>query len=328
MDSSGYLDLLTEAGFKVVPRTSRDLTIDNGNPVTARVITRQRIPRPENIHRDLQANADADILLYLLPRTNQTIRMITQSNPRLAAVGLEDRVVIFQGEMIALDHDHEKHSAVRRRPWGRFATVRELIRNGGRQPSQTAIADQTGISQAAVSQALKYLRDQHHIPIDQNHRDGPRSFRALIDYAITEYPGPGGITSYWYDFDHPTDTAHKLREVLRESHALVGGDLAADEYAPWKSTTRLALYFPTGIDMTRYHFAEAPADEANIVLRIPADTSVFRTATAWNERTRPESPFMLTDPVITAWELTQSPDTDAGQAVDHLKDFLENGQRP
>ena len=322
MDISGHLDLLTQAGFTVVPVTSRDIIIDDGGATTARIVGRQRIPRPENIRRDLQVEADADVLLYLLPRTNDTIRMITRSNPRLAAVGLEDHTIVFKGSMITLSSDPEPAPAVRRRPWGRFATVREVIRHNGQRPSQTAIALETGISQAAVSQALRYLRDHELLPVDRGRLEGAHSLRALIDYAITEYPGPGGITTYWYDLDHVDATVHKLRDVIDMNDALIGGDLAADEYVPWKSATRLALYFPAGIDMTRYGMAEASREDANITLRIPADASIFRTARAWSKYH--EKPNRFTDPVMTAWELTQSPDSDADQAVDHLKRFLES----
>lgn len=326
MDISRHLDLLTQAGFKVVPVTSRDIIIDDGDATEARIVDRQRIPRPENIHRDLQYEADADVLLYLLPRTNNTIRMITQSNPRLAAVGLDDKTIVFKGNVITLGEDLELERPVRRRPWGRFATVREIIRHHGHRKSQTTIALETGISQAAVSQALRQLRDRQLLPVDPGQLEGPHSLRALIDYAITEYPGPGGITTYWYDFDHAAETAHKLRDVIGINNALIGGDLAADEYAPWKSVTRLALYFPTGIDMTRYGVAEASPEEANIVLRIPSDASIFHTARAWaKDRARPDQ---FTDPVITAWELTQSPDSDADQAVAQLKRFLESRRWP
>lgn len=320
MDTSEHLDLLMQAGLSVLPIDSRDVIIDGVTP--ARVLVRTRIPSPENIHRDLQAAGRELTLLYLLPRTNPTILKTAQTSPRVAVVGLSDRTVVFRGRVVSLNAAQPANATVHRRPWGRFATARELIRHRGTAMTQSAISTATGVTQAAVSKALHVLRSGNLFPVDPRITDGPNSLRRLIDYAIDEYPGPAGITSHWYSLDTPRETANELRHVLAEAGALLGGDLAADEYAPWKMTSRLAIYSPVGIDFASLGLAEASRNDANIVCRIPADFTIFNTARSWSRDGRPE----FTDPIITAWELTQSRDSDSDQAIDQLRRFLERGR--
>jgi hypothetical protein len=264
-----------------------------------------------------------DFPLFLIPRTNDTV-LRAAINGDLAAIGIADRIVIVNGDLVDLsDESPERRPTMRRRPWGRFAVARNIIRRGGTLSSQIATSEATGISQPAVSKAYTILRAEGFLPSGGARRLTQSQFKSLIDYAIDSYPGAGGISTYWYSSSAPT-LAVELAEELAEADAAISGDYAADEFAPWKQPRTLTIYAPTGLDLARHGLAESNPSTANVILRVPEDATIWRTAHEWGDARTAR----FTDPVLTAWELSQSTDVDAQQAVDRVKQRLIDEASP
>jgi hypothetical protein len=312
-----HLDLLSQAGYTVMPLGPRLVRIEHGeHATTARLVPLQKPPTPATIGREIDRarSLGADAPLFLIPRANDTVRRAALKGD-LAAVGAADRVVIINGELVDLsDKSPEPDKTMRRRPWGRLAVARLLVRTGGILSSQITTSTAAGITQPAVSKAYTTLRGEGLLPTDGARKLRPSQLTSLIDYAIHSYPGPGGISTYWYSASSPILTAD-LKAALTETRALISGDLAADEFAPWKQPRTLTIYAPAGIDLASHGLAESNPDAANVILRVPEDATIWRTAQEWTDT----EPTHFTDPIITAWELSQSSDVDADQAVDRIK---------
>jgi len=320
MTRDEHLDLLSQVGCSVVPLGPRLVRIDNGEQSTiARVVPLQQPPTPATISREVKRarDAGADIPLFLIPRANGTVRNAGMKG-ELAAVGAEDRTVIVNGQVLDLSGERSTpRSTMRRRPWGRFAVARDVIRRGGTLSSQVAAAEAVGISQPGAGKAIAILRAEGFVPSAGARQLTPPQLKALIDYAIDSYPGPGGISTYWYNSSTPT-LVRELAEALHEANALISGDFAADDFAPWKQPRTLTIYTPSGLDFASRGLAESNRSSANVIVRVPEDATIWRTAAKWADR----GSARFTDPVITGWELSQSGDVDNGQAIDRVKQRL------
>lgn len=316
------LDLLTQAGYAVTLLGPRLVLIEDAQRSTkARLVPLRQPPTPAIIGREIERahDAGADVPLFLIARTNETVRRAALKGD-LAAIGAADRIVIVNGELLNLsDEIPETDKPLRRRPWGRLAVARHLIRHGGSASSQVATSAAVGITQPAVSKALTRLRREGLLPSNGARQLTPPQLASLIDYAIDSYPGPGGISTHWYSSSTPVLTV-QLKEALAQAGALISGDFAADQFAPWKQPRTLTFYAPTGVDLASHGLAESNPSTANVILRVPEDTTIWRTAKEWTDQT----PTRFTDPVITAWELARSSEVDADQAVDRIKQRLLN----
>lgn len=316
MTHDEHLDLLAQAGYSVVPLGRRLLRIGDGElSILARVVPLQQLPSPAIINREIESaqRAGANVPLFLIPRINHTVRRAAL-RMEVAAVGIADRIVLVDGVITDLSEARrEPRPGMRRRPWGRLAVARDIIRRGGRLSSQVATSRAIGISQPAVGKAIATLREAGLLPNDETRVLKRPQLQALVTYAIEQYPGPGGISTYWFG-SRVTSAGLDLSALLADTDALISGDFAADAFAPWKQPRTLTIYAPHGVDLVGHGFAESSPKEANVILRVPEDPTIWLTAQEWTDI----HPARFTDPLITAWELSESGDVDADQAVDRI----------
>ena len=178
-------------------------------------------------------------------------------------------------------------------PYVMFALVRLAVQ--GVTASQSELARRLGVTQPAVSQAAR------RCPIDGRGDRGK-----LFDWFLANYPGAGGLTSYWWSMDPVPDQAAQVRGKL------ISGDLAADRLAPWRIPERATVYAETGSDLSRLGFAEAGPDRYTLSVTVPADWTLFRTA---NDG--------LADPCVTAWDVQHTGTTgDQGDAVAKIRELV------
>lgn len=196
--------------------------------------------------------------------------------------------------------------------WVRWALMRLLLRDGS-LPDQTEVAARLGVSQQAVSRALRALRGTGtEDPAD-----------ALLDRFLDEYPGPGGKEFGWYGLDPvttQTDAAVTLADSL-ELEPIIGGDVAADRIAPWKLPSRSRIYLREPMDLGGEGFVPAPLTEATLICCTPRDLSLWATGTDVENGT----PHLRADPALVLWELQHSDDPDSDQAAGRLRTAILAG---
>ncbi|MBM7500334.1 hypothetical protein JOD52_001174 [Brachybacterium muris] len=195
--------------------------------------------------------------------------------------------------------------------WVRWALLRELIR-GGSLPDQAELAARLGVTQQAVSRALRTLNGM-----------GPADPAGWLDLFLEEYPGPGGKEFGWYGLEpvtQQTSTAVSLAHSL-ELDPVVGGDVAADHHAPWKLPTRSRIYLRGPMDLGGEGFVPAPLAEATLICCTPRDRTLWVTG-----RESPDGvPHLVADPVLVLWELLHSDDPDSDQAAAALRTVILEG---
>jgi hypothetical protein len=215
-----------------------------------------------------------------------------------------------------------------RRPWGTFAIARQLL--AGIVDTQTGLAMRAGVTQGRVSQALSALTDLGLVDRDTAGAGWTsKDWDGLTDWWLTTYPGPGGITTYWYGLDPVRDQARTTVRRLR-AHDLpvaVSGDVAADVVAPWRRPSRAVVYVdvtgaPAAADLTGAGLTPSGPAEATLELVVPADTSVWGPGDGGPPDTTGDLP--LADGTQILWDLSRSPGSDTDQAVAALRATLKS----
>jgi len=230
----------------------------------------------------------------------------------------------------ALDGADQPKARPGRVPWGTLTLLRRLLE----QPSATQqeLAARAGISQPRVSQALAPLAEEGLV---ERTAGGwrARDFDQLLQWWLRAYPGPGGISTFWYGLDQPRQQAQAVLQLLVgeaatrpgvEGHqplAVLSGDVAADFLAPWRTPLRAVVYARTGADLTEAGLTPAGEEEATLTLVVPRDPGVWGspattgvdTANALVDAVPP-----LADPLQILWDLKRSPGTDADEAAARL----------
>lgn len=211
-----------------------------------------------------------------------------------------------------------------RLPWGSLTLVRRLLE----QPAATqkVLAAWAHVSQPRVSQALADLAARSLVERTEagwTVRDFDRLTRLWLD----TYPGPGGISTYWYGLDPVRDQAqaaiHLLAEQTRgrpEPVAVVSGDVAADLIAPWRNPVRAVVYARTGADLSEVGLTPAGLAEATLELIVPQDPGVWPLQ-------QDDGPMPIADPVQVLWDVRRSPGTDSGEAATRLWKALRAHRR-
>ncbi|WP_146069444.1 hypothetical protein [Cryobacterium sp. Y11] len=101
-----------------------------------------------------------------------------------------------------------------------------------RPVDQSELALQTGIAQSAVSLALHRLDGVARTTLSWVSMGREK----LLQTWISEYPGPGGVSTHWYGLDAPLEQVQVAATLAAdlEVDCLFSGDAAADVYAPWR----------------------------------------------------------------------------------------------
>ncbi len=205
---------------------------------------------------------------------------------------------------------------------GSFAVIRALIRFGDgedEEASATVLAAQARVSQPRASQVLAHLRDNQLVDRVEHRRWRPHR-EALLDRFLAEYPGPGGSEQYFYSLDSPTDVAiHAARSL--EQQVAVSADVGPDLITPWRRPSAVIIYAKRLPDMAGLGLVEAQGrHDANVIVRMPADRSVFPVPTLLAEVRGVE--VGLADPSQMIWDLDDLGGADRAEAAGRLREWL------
>lgn len=332
------VELLHAVGlYAAVTSSSRlDLvgTSDSGETFPVEMKTRQSPPTPADIHRDLRVSLSRSpesrvVLLYVVSHLTSSLREAALDNPLLAVASIRDSSVIFHTkeysvDEVAPDRDRSMAAQQSRKPaWGRYALMRSLLRTSAPR-RQVALAEESGVSQAAISHILSANPDE-----TLRHDAGWMAAdpARLFDTFMELYPGPQGITTNWFALASVREQAHRvLAAAPSDVQLLISGDLAADHIAPLRRPIKAVLYASTGLSHTdgrsrlpQHGFAESKAIHATLEFVVPADTTIGATARAW-ERTLDKATTV--DPLIAAWDVARTGGSDASEAVFKLREHV------
>lgn len=176
---------------------------------------------------------------------------------------------------------------------------------------------------------------------------------ALARWWLRTYPGPGGVTTFWYGLDSPSDQTLAVLEALRSSYrVLVSGDAAVDQLAPWRRPARSRLYLGSspvdtrdgargetpgesdgnhsgvlnsGIDLGSLGLVASGAEEATLELVLPADPGLWSSAGSQDADpadTLADLRLPLADLLQVAWDLQHAPGPDQDQALERFLPLL------
>lgn len=265
-------------------------------------------PTPSAWASAVAATDPEETATFVVRRANGSSRARARDDRSVAMIAVDDGIAIIGGASYA--RAIEPVSAgplLRRMPWGRFALMRSLARTSSPR-TQSRLATESGITQAAVSLELRRMGDAV-----ERTRAGWFSVDrpALWQRFLGEYPGPRGIVEHWFSVQPVIAQSNAAASVV--PNALLSGDSAADILAPWRTPRQAVVYGTAGADLSRLTFAESDATEATLRVVIPADPSITATARAWDPTGR------TVDPLIAAWDVLRSGGADAAEAVARLE---------
>ncbi|ROP48676.1 MULTISPECIES: hypothetical protein [unclassified Rathayibacter] len=304
-------ELLSDAGAAARILSPRDVQITppSGARIDVRLVFLSRPPTAREMRQQVAAAAAGTTIGFVTPRINSISRRVALADPRVALFGTTDGVVILRGEELtpAAD-DRQPNSGHRRVSAALFALQRVLTRTP--EPRfQSELARECGVSQVTVS---NLLAADSGLAEKTTRGWIARDPRSLLDRFLTDYPGAGGLSQLWYSSRPVIEQAE--RAWKSGPRALLSGDSAADAIAPWRIPTSAVLYAETSLPLESSGFAETDSPEATLRVVVPADRTLWATATAWYPTGR------TVDPLIAAWDLKRTGGSDVDEAVDHLLD--------
>lgn len=293
------VDALTRAGFTVRARSASELDLTRGDErLVAHLVRQKTSPTRAQLEQARELPA-GEVVLFVTPRATLRVRQLVAQEPRAWLV-THDGAATLGGE--PSEASPERPAARGRVPWGRYALMRVLARQGEPR-TQLQLAAEVGLTQGAVSGALAKLGDAVRASDAGWTTADPQ---LLWDVFLTEYPGAQGVRTHWYSRLPFVRQTELLRPLARLS-----ADAGAEVIAPWRTPVRAVAYVAEPIDMEALGFAPATAEEATADLVIPADRTVFATAAAWG--------LDVADPLLVAWDLRDVGGNDAEEAVAQLR---------
>ncbi|MGW5151179.1 hypothetical protein [Rhodococcus koreensis] len=123
---------------------------------------------------------------------------------------------------------------------------------------------------------------------------------------------------YWYGLEPAVRQAEAAATCCAESNVgcVLTGDVAVDVYAPWRLPAVGGLYIRGLLDYTVAGFTPTTDAKYTLVVTVPQDPTVWRTAAA-------AQPTGRVDPIIALHEVLGSPD--AAEAAEHLRRAILDG---
>lgn len=232
--------------------------------------------------------------------------------------------LICGGRSYAADPEPPSRSQFRpqrtgRPAWIRWALERYLLLTP--EPTrQSVIADSLGTTQQSISRAAQNLDG---LVADEGEGLMAVDRAKLLEHWRNEYTGPGGQEFGWYSLDPVAEQVERAIDLvaLLDVKALVSGDIAADQLAPWKLPSRGQVYVAGPVDLGGDGFVAVPVEEASLVTCVPRDPTLWWLAPP-TETTPSSDGLPIADAAIVYWDLLTSTDLDSDEAADQVAALL------
>lgn len=355
--SEPVLQALLDAGIIIVAEEAVDdgrrrvdvrLSVPSNPQSSARILNLEikQYGRPigPRVLDDLSARRSGDGgVLVICPTASPAVReravqlgiSVIAENSESAA-GPDGHLVIGPTEIVPLGRRVSNPDGAaglerrdRRLAWSEWAVLRTVLL--GAAATQAEIAGQAGVSQPRVSQLLTKLGRQGFVERRPGEGwtalDRDRAIRHWVD----GYPGPGGVTTYWYGLESPIrqslDVVRLLQaaETARPGRVLISGPVAADAVAAWARPQLAIVYARQGADLSVTGLTPSAPDLATIQLVVPEDASVWsHPDRAWRRAGQDPAPggLPLADPLQVLHDVRRSGTSDADQSADRLHRLL------
>lgn len=301
MDINEALKLLAAAAdVRATPVAAGTFRTDDGTLIHRSRVA--RTPTPANVAADLR-RYPTDHVLYIVEKTTPSLEAIAADDARVIVVSEADQSVWFN-RRVTRDPKPVAKLGKGPKPYGVFAVARVLL-SWPEPLVQTRLAAASGVSQSSVSNVLTRLGD---LVTKSSRGWAPADAATLLDYTLTEYPGPGGVTTYWWSDLPLTGQA----DAVGDAGTFISGDLAASHINGWRIPEHATVYTRAGIDPTRHGFAAADSSDYTLSVTIPDDLTVFATAADG-----------YADPVLTMFDVLHTGTTgDQGEAADKVRQVV------
>ncbi|MCX6468940.1 MAG: helix-turn-helix domain-containing protein, partial [Corynebacteriales bacterium] len=230
-----------------------------------------------NRRRELEEGGDEVVsTLFIVPVASQNDIVLSEAfDLRLNVVILDPPQVVMDGDSVTTSPARPELEKMPRRRGrlavGRWAIERALLL-AAEPRTQGELAADSGISQQAVSQALRWPKNQGFVRATPQGYVAVKGRRAeLLKDWLANYPGPMGIETYWYGLDLPIEQARQVVAYAAEMdvHALLSGDAAADVYAPWRTPVAGTMYVRELLDLSGADLVPATRVDATLTAIVP-----------------------------------------------------------
>lgn len=310
MSPHDALRTLRAIGLAAEVRGSRTFSVEGW---TLRLHTTRSAPTRANAQDALDSLEPGDRALFVVEDITPSLGRAAVTDDRLVVVSPTE--VVWERRVIELEDGRQPEPSSRsggRRPYARFAVARALLAVEG-HTTQRELSEAAGISQGRISEALSTklfdgLVERTWGRIRVSNRLG------LFDRAVKEYPGPGGVATYWWHGQGVIKQAGSIAGA--DDTALVSGDPAADTIRPWRTPERAVVYTRGRPDLRSLGFALANSDDYTLMLVHAEDRTIWSTAHAWR--------FPRTvDPMIASFDVLRTGTLgDHDEAVDRIRDYV------
>ena len=189
--------------------------------------------------------------------------------------------------------------------------------------TQDRLAAVVGVTQARVAQVMAQLREARLAQSRLGSSDEDRA--RLLDAFLDQYAGPGGEEAYFYTLEPLKDIGKKLRRpsLAAAWPGAISADVGPDLIAPLRSPTVLIAYIrsPGTLEPSGLVAAEGRGD-ANVVVRVPRDSSVFGPDALPLIWPLDATKVRLADPAQMIWDLHHLGGEDRVEAADRLRQWV------
>jgi len=307
---------LADAGVPVVAGDAHSVTYRLGDhTVTAEFLVTGRLASPAPVREHLRHHPRHRLLVICETITDEARSALLDEGAVDLSIG-DTGELVLSGKVYRNPTAGHQLRAVSQRQRRRHAAERVCVLTR-EHLRQRDIAAAVGISQQAVSQ----MAEKDSLPNTPMPEDARHERLA----ALASIPADDGLVeTYWYGME---PVVQQVRSAIKLGHELTvqilaGGEVAADGLRPWRIPTRGLVYSEELIDLSVSDLVESTADEATLTLRVPADPTVWTTATWWH-RTGEGEHFDLptVDPIVVLKDLTAGADLGDG-APDRLANWI------
>jgi len=287
----------------------------DGHAVTADFVVAEKVSSPAPVLDYLRRRPGHRVLVVCETITDDARSSLLRNGAVDLSVG-DTGEVVLSGKVYKTPAPGHPPRAVGERRRRRHAAERVCVLTR-EHLRQRDIAAAVGVSQQAVS----LMAEKAPLPETPMTPAARRKHLA----ALSSVPADDGLVeTYWYGVGPVVEQvrgAIGLGEELTV-RILASGEVAADALRPRRVPTRGLVYAEELVDLSVVGLVEATADEATLIVRVPADPTLWTTATWWRRVAEREHAGIPTvDPVVALEDLTVGTDLGDG-APQHLADWI------
>lgn len=286
-----------------------------GHAVTAEFIVAERVSSPTLVLDHLHRHPGRRVLVVCQTITDKARSALLHDDNVDLSVGDTGELVLSRRVYRTPAAGKPRRAVSERRRRRRAAEracvlTREHLR-------QRDIAAAIGVSQQAVS----LMAEKAPLP------DTPMTEAARRECLAVLSANPaddGLVETYWYGIEPVVEQVRRAVILGDELtvQILAGGEAAADALRPWRVPTRGLVYAEELIDLSVVDLVEATVDQATLTVRVPADPTIWKTASWWRRVSEGDYAGIPTvDPVVALEDLTAGDELGDG-APERLADWI------